>query len=272
MEFKDILTSRFLVTLVFGGLWLLLRWLAILTFTKREEVSDLKKRKIIIRIKNVFSVLLVIGLFFIWSSELQAMALSLMALAVALVIATKEYLLCLLGGLFRALSHNYRVGDRIELNEFRGDVIDINFLTTTVLEIGPKNLTHQYTGRSVVFPNSMLLTHVIINETYMHKYVLHVFKIPLASNQDWEKEEERIMKCCMEECKEFIDEAKKYMNKMSAKEGLDIPLVEPRVALHLDRDLITMVIRIPVPSHRKGRIEQAIIRRYLLAKKYGQEA
>ena len=270
MEIQDILTSRLFVTLVFTGLWLLLRWMAIKSFTSKEEVSDLKKRKIIIKIKNVSTVVLVIGLFFIWSSELQAMALSLMALAVALVIATKEYLLCLLGGLFRALTHNYRVGDRIELDEFRGDVIDINFLTTTVLEIGPKNLTHQYTGRSVVFPNSMLLSQVVINETYMHKYVLHVFKIPLSSNQDWEQEEERIMKCCMDECQDFIDEAKRYMNKMSAKEGLDIPLVGPRVAFHLDCDLITMVIRIPVPSHQKGRIEQAIIRRYLLAKKYGK--
>ncbi len=257
-----------MVTLLFIGVWYLLRWLAIHSFTKEEEVSDLKKRKIIIKIKNVSSVLLVIGVFIIWSSELQAMALSLMALAVAMVIATKEYLLCLLGGLFRALSHNYRVGDRIELNEFRGDVIDVNFLTTTILEIGPKNLTHQYTGRSVVFPNSVLLSQVIINETYMHKYVLHVFKIPLNSDQDWEQEEERIMKCCLEECRDFIEEAKKYMNKMSAKEGLNVPLVEPRVAFHLDRDLITMVIRIPVPAHRKGQIEQAIIRRYLLAKKY----
>mgnify|MGYP001215256827 CR=1 FL=1 len=59
------------------------------------------------------------------------------AIAVALVIATKELILCVSGALIKGGARSFNIGDRIQVKEFRGDVIDQNLLTTTILEVGP---------------------------------------------------------------------------------------------------------------------------------------
>jgi small-conductance mechanosensitive channel len=51
----------------------------------------------------------------------------------------------------------YAFGDRIENAGIRGNAVDHNALTTTILEIGPGQTSHQYTGRTMVIPNSFFL-------------------------------------------------------------------------------------------------------------------
>jgi len=53
----------------------------------------------------------------------------------------------------------YALGDRIEIGSIGGNVVDHNALTTTILEIGPGQTSHQYTGRAMVIPNSFIFDH-----------------------------------------------------------------------------------------------------------------
>ena len=51
---------------------------------------------------------------------------------------------------------------------------------------------------------------------------------------------------------------------MSSKEGLEAPSVEPRVVVQIpEPGRIDLLIRVPAPARRKGRVEQAIIRRLM---------
>ncbi|MSR24457.1 MAG: hypothetical protein EXR96_05140 [Nitrospiraceae bacterium] len=43
--------------------------------------------------------------------------------------------------------------------------------------------------RAIVFPNSLLLAHPLINETYMKEYIVHTMTIPLAVTDDWQAAE-----------------------------------------------------------------------------------
>ena len=117
------------------------------------------RRRWSVTIRNTLILVSIIGLAIIWAPQLQNFAVSLIAIAVALVLATKELLDCLTGSLLRTASKAYAVGDRIEINGTRGNVVDHNFLTTTLLEIGPGQTSHQYTGRAIVIPNNQLLSH-----------------------------------------------------------------------------------------------------------------
>ena len=54
------------------------------------------------------------------------------------------------------------------------------------------------------------------------------------------------------------------MDRLVRREGLEPLSVEPRVTLRLDNPAhVVMLARIAVPARRKGRIEQAILRRFL---------
>ena len=97
-----------------------------------------------------------VGLVLIWPEQLRTLALFLVA--VAIVLATKELIRYLTGGFLKMAARSFPIGDRVEVNNLRGDVINQTMLTTTIMEIGPGQLTHQYTGRSIALPSSIFLS------------------------------------------------------------------------------------------------------------------
>ena len=222
------------------------------------------RRRWVVNIRNASLVGLLLGLIMIWAEPLHTLAVSFIALAVAGVIATKELILCVSGSVVRATSKSYAVGDRIEIAGKRGDVVNQNLFTTTLLEIGPGQSSHQYTGRAIVVPNSLLLNTPLINETFTHNYVLHVFCVPLISSDDWQRSEQLLLEAAQIECSPFIEQARMYMKNIESQHGLDSPTIAPRVTLQIpEPGKINLLLRIPTPSRRKGRLEQAILRRYL---------
>jgi small-conductance mechanosensitive channel len=255
----DIVKSLILLAMVLIGRLVLMR-----AVTHSTSLTVETKRRWVLMIRNVIGVVFVMGLVFIWAHELSTFAVSLVAIAVALVLATKELILCLSGTVLRAGSNAYTLGDRIEISGTRGNVIDQNLLATTVLEIGPGHSSSQYTGRAVVFPNSLLLSHPLINETYMKEYVVQVLTIPLAMEDDWQAAERLLLEIAMSECVSFMEEARIHMKQLEGKAWLDAPSVEPRVSIHLpEPGRIDLLLRVPSPAHRTSRLEQAILRRFL---------
>lgn len=58
----------------------------------------------------------------------------------------------------------YRVGDRIQLNGFKGDVMEIDYLDTTLLEFSGDYLSNdRRSGRVVRFPNSIVMKSEVFN-------------------------------------------------------------------------------------------------------------
>lgn len=238
---------------------ILLRWVNRLTWSSAEV-----KRIWIVSIRNGFVLLFIFGLLVIWAHELRSVALSLAALAVAIVLAFKELFLCLSGGFLRASSRSFGLGDRIEIQGIRGDVIDENLFVTTLLEVGPGQLGQSYTGRAVTFPNSLLLSHLAINESYTDDFVLHPFIVPLNSKDDWKRAEKVLLSAAQAECASYLSEAQRHFAHISYTRGLETPVAEPRVTVHLPSpDRIDLLVRIPAPARKRGRVEQAILRRYL---------
>lgn len=243
-----------------------LRLILVRTVVEREGVPLEDRRRLAIQIRNLLAIVFIVGLFFILANELRAFAVSLVAIAVAIVLATKELILCLSGSALRMGANAYTIGDRIEINGVRGNVIDQTFLATTVLEIGPGHVTSQYSGRAVVFPNSLLLAHPLINETFMKDYIVHIMTIPLAATDDWQRAEKLLLEIADAECRPFIEEAARHMKELEGKNWMDVPSVKPRVSVQIpEPGRVNLLLRIPTPAHRTSRLEQAILRRFLVA-------
>jgi small-conductance mechanosensitive channel len=242
---------------------LTLRSFLIKNIRKKEWRSE-DKRKWYVTIRNWSSFTIFFGLVIIWATELQTFALSIVAITGAMIISGKELILCAHGGLLRSFNNMFKVGDRIEVGGIRGDVIDANLMITKVLEIGPENFTHQFTGRSIIIPNSLFLTDQVINESFLNKYVLHVFKVSISREEDWKKAEECMMAAANEACSDFIEKAQNNMDHLAKKEGLDVPRAAPRITYKFSNAKeIEMIIRVPSPAARKGNIEQEILKRFM---------
>ncbi len=253
-------------SLILLGVILIVRTLLNRVVLRVKDLTAESRRRWMVGIRNILALVFLVGLIFIWAHELNTFAVSLVAIAVAIVLATKELILCVSGSIVRMRADAYALGDRIEIGAIRGKVLDATLLSTTVLEIGPGHQSQQYTGRVVVFPNSMLLATPVVNETYLKEYVLQQIRVPLSSGEDWQAAESALLEAAREECGGFLEEAQRQMQEVEGKTWLDAPSVEPRVTLQIpEAGKITLLLRYPSPIARAARLEQAILRRFLKA-------
>ena len=217
------------------------------------------------QIRNVTVAVVLLSVTVVWAQELRAVAISVAAIAAALVLATKEFIMCLMGSTLRASGGSFRVGDRIEVAGVRGDVLDIGPLTTTVLEVGPGQSIHQRTGRKVTLPNSVFLTQAVTNETMSDDYVLHVLRVPLATDVDWPAARDKLAAIADERCAQYVDATRRALAQASPG-GLGGHLIgaDPVVYLELpDPGRVELLLRFPTPASLRGSIAQQILRRFL---------
>jgi len=223
-----------------------------------------RRRKWFVNLNSFVSFLIVLTIFILWTDELKTLAFSLAAILVSLIIASKEFILNFFGGVFKLTQKSFHIGDRIEINGIRGDVIDRSLFSTKVLEIGPGHETHQLTGRSIVIPNAIFLTNCVINESHLKNYVLHTFKIPVKGDTDWEASEKLLIEICENHCKDYFERAQKHFDRIQKTSHLEIPILKPRVHINVvSPGQLDLIVRFTAPASLKGRIEQRILKDYL---------
>lgn len=253
---KQVTTSLILLISFFA-----FRWLTIMMIRRWNAPSPEEKRRWIIQVKNVSVVILAAGLFGIWATELRTFAISLVVVASAVVIATKEMLQCFLGGLYKAGSRPFEIGDRIEIAGYRGEVIDHNFFSTILLEIGPSRENQALSGRQVILPNSLLLVSPLMNQTLQQRYVLQAVRVVVYPGEDWQNLEQVMLTAANRECAAFLEPARHAIQRLGHREGLDLPKADPRVTFQYSDDgKLHATLRFPAPLDRVSRTEQAVMR------------
>lgn len=234
--------------------------LLITRYIRKSVTSTELRRKWLVQSRNGLVLLLLMGLVFIWGEELRTLALSLVAIAIAFVVATKELILCITGSVLKGVSSSFDLGDRIQIRDFRGDVIDQNLLATTILEVGPGKITHQRTGRMTVIPNALFVSEPVINESYTDDYILHVFTVPFKREDDWQTAQEMFLESANRHCQPYLEKVREHMRKLSERKGLDVPTVDPRVTIQVPAaGEIHLIVRIPTKSNERSYIEQTIL-------------
>lgn len=227
--------------------------------TKSEKI--LLKRKFSQYLSYVFMITLLV----LWFAKLQVFFVSLLAVAAAIVIAFKELIMCLTGGILLRTSKIFKEGDRIQLDEVRGFVIEKSLLSTKILEIGPEKNSQQTTGDIITIPNSLMLSHTVKNESYFRGYSIKsfVFKIPDVKKAD--QFESELLSKAEAIVKDYFDEAKHGISKFCEKEGIVIPSMEPRTKVLIDEEEydILILVKMPIKNDKIADIEQKLNRFYL---------
>lgn len=223
-----------------------------------------ERRRWSISTRNFLFISGLAGIGMIWANELQTIAVSMLAFAAALILATKELILCVSGFVVRHASNSYSLGDHIEVGSIRGRVVDIGLLSTTVMEIGPQHNAHQMTGRALTFPNSLLLSNAVIRENYMGDYVMHIINIPMGYHIPPSRAQRLLLEAAEQHCQQHVEAARGHMERMAERYLVDTPSVEPRIGMQaVDEKRYQLILRIAIPAKERQRIEQAIIHQFM---------
>lgn len=212
--------------------------------------------------RNVGGGLVVLTLVLIWSDELAEFALSLAAVAVAIVIATKELILCIAGAIWRAATPAVAMGDWIEIGPHSGEVIDETLFATVLQEIDPEDF--HVTGRVIAVPNSLLLTQPVVNHGFRKRFTYLDYTIYSPPRADAETVRARIQTALDEAGTAFHDLARRYASRIEATTGARLREPEAKVTL-ATTDLGNLVFhcRLFAPRDQACTLRAAAMRAFL---------
>ncbi|EKO3485945.1 mechanosensitive ion channel family protein [Vibrio fluvialis] len=203
-------------------------------------------------------------LFVLWQPEISQFALSVTAIAVAIVVASKEIILCFTGSIQRASSRSFRIGDWIEVGKLSGEVIEHNMMATVIQEIDLQHGQYHYTGKTATLPNSMFFTFPVKNLNFMKRYVFHNFTVVVPEFVNLYPLVPVMHERIEEHFSHFIDVARRYNSMIEKHAGVDLPNAEPHIDITsapAGEQIVHFMIF--CPTERATHLEQLIRRDFM---------
>ena len=258
-------SDEWLYTLIFLPSIFLLRtlWLKLYFFGRPEMDLDQKRRLVVVS-RNLTLLALIIGIFMIWATQIQHFALSMVALAAATVLATKELIMCLLGSMMRMITNQYSIGDYIEISNIRGRVVDINMFNTLVIQTGTQNQLGDLSGKTISFPNSLLLSVPLFRDNVMGNYVVHTFEIPVPIRLDSDAIVPRLEWVLRDYCSRYVLDIAKHFEEIQLQKMFVTPAAEPTITrVPRDTSMYCLVVRFASPVSKRLVIQQALLDEFI---------
>ena len=195
-------------------------------FSKAD--SRYRARKFIVFCGYV-TILLFLAILF--EDRLGRLSFALGIAGAGLAVALQDVIASIAGAFSIGFSRLYAVGDRVQIGDTRGDVIDIGLLRTSLMETGNWVNGDQYNGRIVRIPNSAVLKATVFNYSQGFRFIWDEIKVVLSTASDWQLARETFLRLANEAVGDYLVEAKESWKVISENNQTANPLLEPTVAL-----------------------------------------
>jgi small-conductance mechanosensitive channel len=248
----------------------LLQTLMRVTLRGNEEKRVSFWARQIVRLLGIIAV--IVGVIEIWHPDAKsaggAIGLITAGVAVALqrvITSFAAYLIILRGKIFN-------VGDRITIGGVRGDVIALDFMQTTVLEIGETPgeqhdapsvwiTARQYTGRMIRVTNDKIFDSPVYNFTRVFPYLWEEMQLPISYKDDRREAERILLEVGHKHTDEIVREAKPHIEKLVKEYRLaTMPEIEPHVYMRLTDNWVNLSLRFLIPIEGGRSIKDAMSR------------
>jgi len=233
----------------------------------RSPISRFNLTRILRLIVGLALLFIAISVLFVnWYAAVVSLGLISLILGFALQTPISSFI----GWIYILLRRPYRVGDRIEIDEARGDVIDVSYLDTTLWEIGGRHLTTDHpSGRLIKFPNTKVLSTAVYNYSWpLFPYIWNEVKFHIAYESDLEFVATTMQKITEAELGESMLEKVKIFRDLLARTPVDHLEVRERPAVLFrvsDNTWLEAIVRYLVHPKESGRVKTQLTRKLLLA-------
>lgn len=132
-----------------------------------------------------FTVLTAVTLGWIWVDAFDALPTYLGLVSAGLAVALADVLKNIAGWIYIIIKKPVKVGQRIDIKDVRGDVVDIRLFHFTLMEIGNWVHADQSTGRLIHMPNAVLFTDALASYTDGSDFIWHEIPVLVTFESDW---------------------------------------------------------------------------------------
>ena len=176
-------------------------------------------------------IIILIFVTILFADRLKHVGFAVGLFGAGVVVALQDVIASFGGFIAIGFSNLYRVGDRIQVNETRGDVIDISVMRTTIMETGNWVSGDLYNGRIARIPNHAVLKGLVFNYSQGFRFVWDEIKIRLTSESDHQLAREMLLRVAKETVSDYLVEAHASWKRVVENYRIEHPLLEPTVNL-----------------------------------------
>lgn len=189
----------------------------------------------------------------IWFRGFQSLSTYLGLLSAGVAIAMQAPLVNLAGWFFLLWRKPFSVGDRIQIGDVRGDVIDQRIFMFSLLEIGNRVDAEQSTGRLMHIPNGKVFTEPLANYTDGFQYIWNEIPVLVTFESNWEKAKEILENIINTQSEELTKNAEAELKEIAGKMMIYLSKLTPIVYTSVKDSGILLTIRyLCNPRGRRG--------------------
>jgi small-conductance mechanosensitive channel len=258
-------------SLVLGSLFIVIT----LTLSKSIQVywiSQIENKAARFNLRRVLKLLTFLAILIIGLSVLTAnwytTLVSLGVLSLILGFALQTPIASLIGWVYLLIRQPYRVGDRIQIEDAKGDVIDVGYLDTTLWEFGGPYLSTQHpSGRIIKFPNSLVLSKIVYNYSWpLFPYIWNEIKFNVAYESDLEFIAQTMQHVVEEDLGEQMIDRVEVYRELLRQTPVDELQIQERPVVHFranESTWLEAIVRYLVHPKESGRVKTRLTKKLL---------
>lgn len=247
----DIQSKLLYSIIVFSALWLIRLFVLKLVFRQTLDVKERHRWRN--GVKNTYTALLIIIIGAIWVDKFGSLVTFFGLLSAGLAIALQDPIVNLAGWLFIVTKKPFEVGERIQIGEFKGDVIDIRFYQFTINEINNWVDADQSTGRIIHVPNGKVFKEAQANYTQGFSHIWNEIPVLITFESDWKLAKNLLDDIANSHSELISKSAKKKLLDASKKFMIYYSNLTPVVYTSVKESGVLLTIRyLCLPKNRRG--------------------
>jgi len=225
----------------------------------RRKINDNKKKYRLHRaVMYTYNILLILSIGHIWFEGIQSLTTFLGLASAGVAIAMHDTIANIAGWIFIVWRKPFSIGDRIQIGETAGDVIDIRFFQFSLIEIGNWVDADQSTGRIVHVPNSKALREPLANYQIGFDYIWNEIPVLITFESDWKRAKELLTEIAREKAEYLSAGAQKEILRAAEKYLIHYKTLTPIVYTSVKESGVMLTIRYLVKPRKRRTTEQDI--------------
>ena len=223
----------------------------------------------------IVAAILLIGIASIWFDNPARLATVIGIIGAGIAFAMQRVITAVAGYFVILRGRTFNVGDRIVMGGVRGDVINLSFMQTQIMEMGqpaqvepgtdPAMWVHsrQFTGRIVTVTNDKVFDEPVYNYTQEFPFIWDEIRLPIRYQDDRGKAEQLLLTAARNHA--ITDEklGREEADRLRKQFGIDIGDVSPRVYWRLTDNWLELTVRFLAPDHGVRPMKDAMSREIL---------
>ncbi len=203
-------------------------------------------------------VLLVILAITYFSGTLKNFTIIIGLFTAGIAFTLQELILSIAGSIYIFLVKVYKPGDRIEINGIKGDVIDVDSIYTTMMEIGQWVSSDNYSGRIVKLSNAFVFKGPVYNYSQDFPFIWDEFNLPIRYGSDIDLAKSIIIKIASETLSEYTANSKHDWESVVNKYYIEDAQIDPTLAISLTDNWIQFNLRYIVDFKKRRLVKHLL--------------